>query len=41
MIKHPEDGGREILWNGANYKTARRHIQEYFNLRGYKPLDSI
>jgi hypothetical protein len=41
MIKHPEDGSRKILRNVANYISARRHIQEDFNLRGHKPLDSI
>jgi len=36
MIQHPEDGSRKILRN-----VARRHIQEYFNLHGHNPLDSI
>ena len=41
MIKHPEDGSRKILRDIANYKSARRHIQDDVNLQGHNPLDSI
>jgi len=41
MINHPEDGSRKILRNVANYKSARRHIQEGFNLHGHNAVDSI
>jgi len=41
MVKHPEDGSRKILRNVANYKSTRRHIQEYFKLHGHNPVESI